>query len=86
VIAALAVAAPAQGQVRPSLLPQAVSGTATSGATTLADARARFEKRFIEIALARAAGKRAQAARELGLSRQGLLKMMTRLGLDGFDA
>ena len=85
VIAALAVAAPAHGQVRPSLLPQAVSGTATSGATTLADARARFEKRFIEIALARAAGKRAQAARELGLSRQGLLKMMTRLGLDGFD-
>jgi transcriptional regulator with GAF, ATPase, and Fis domain len=51
----------------------------------LADARARFERRFIEIALARAAGKRAQAARELGLSRQGLLKMMARLGLDGFE-
>jgi hypothetical protein len=31
--------------------------------------------------LARAAGKRAQAARELGLSRQGLLKMINRLGV-----
>jgi two-component system response regulator HydG len=85
VIAALAVAAPAHGQVRPSLLPQVISATSNAGATTLADARARFERRFIEIALARAAGKRAQAARELGLSRQGLLKMMARLGLDGFE-
>jgi two-component system response regulator AtoC len=81
VIATLAVAAPAHGQVRPSLLPQVVSSTATAGATTLADARAQFERRFIEIALARTAGKRAHAARELGLSRQGLLKMMARLGL-----
>ena len=47
----------------------------------LADARAQFERRFIEMALARAAGKRARAARELGLSRQGLLKIMARLGL-----
>jgi hypothetical protein len=33
----------------------------------------------------RAAGKRARAARELGLSRQGLLKMITRLGIAGGD-
>jgi len=35
----------------------------------------------VRSALARAAGKRARAARELGLSRQGLLKMLVRLGL-----
>jgi DNA-binding NtrC family response regulator len=81
VMSALAVAAPAHGQVRPSLLPQAISGVTAATATTFADARAQFERRFIEMALARAAGKRARAARELGLSRQGLLKMMTRLGL-----
>jgi DNA-binding NtrC family response regulator len=81
VMSALAVAAPAQGQVRPSLLPHVISGAAATGVGTLAAARAQFERRFIEMALARAAGKRARAARELGLSRQGLLKMMLRLGI-----
>jgi transcriptional regulator with PAS, ATPase and Fis domain len=81
VMSALAVAAPSQGQVRPPLLPQAIAGVASAAAATFAEARAQFERRFIEMALARAAGKRARAARELGLSRQGLLKMMTRLGL-----
>jgi transcriptional regulator with PAS, ATPase and Fis domain len=83
VMSALAVAAPARGQVRASLLPHIVSGAALSAATTLADARAQFERRFIEVALARADGKRARAARELGLSRQGLLKMMLRLRMSG---
>jgi DNA-binding NtrC family response regulator len=81
VMSALAVAAPAHGQVRPSLLPHVISASAAGGVMTLADARAQFERRFIEMALARAAGKRARAARELGLSRQGLLKMLVRLGL-----
>ena len=36
----------------------------------------------VEVALARAGGSRTRAAAELGLSRQGLLKTMTRLGLD----
>jgi len=81
VMSALAVAAPAQGQVRPSLLPHVISGAAATGVVTLAGARAQFERRFIEMALARAAGKRARAARELGLSRQGLLKIMARLGV-----
>jgi DNA-binding NtrC family response regulator len=48
----------------------------------LADAREQFERRFVEVALARASGNRAQAARSLGLSRQGLLKILVRLGLD----
>ena len=81
VMSALAVAAPAQGHIRASLLPHAISGTAAGVATTLADARAQFERRFIEMSLARAGGKRARAARELGLSRQGLLKILVRLGL-----
>jgi two-component system NtrC family response regulator len=81
VMAALAVAAPAQGHVRASLLPQVISGAAAGVAMTLADARAQFERRFIEMSLARAGGKRARAARELGLSRQGLLKILARLGL-----
>jgi two-component system response regulator AtoC len=81
VMAALAVAAPARGSVPVSLLPQTISGATTAVAATLADARAQFERRFIEMALARAGGKRAEAARELGLSRQGLLKMIMRLGI-----
>jgi two-component system NtrC family response regulator len=47
----------------------------------LDEARAHFERRFIEVALARAGGSRTRAAAALGLSRQGLLKMMARLGI-----
>jgi len=79
VVAALAVAAPARGQVRAQLLPAAITGNSYVKATRLADARAQFERRVIESALARHAGNRSRAARELGLSRQGLLKMMARL-------
>ena len=49
--------------------------------TRLVEARDQFDRQFIELALARAGGRRARAARELGLSRQGLLKMMARLGI-----
>ena len=81
VMSALAVAAPGHGQVRASLLPQVVTGASVGQATRLADARLEFERRFIGMALARAGGRRASAARELGLSRQGLLKMLARLGI-----
>jgi transcriptional regulator with PAS, ATPase and Fis domain len=81
VIAGLAVAAPARGQVKPRLLPAILSSAAPVPATRLAEAREQFERRFIEVALARAGGRKARAARDLGLSRQGLLKMMSRLGL-----
>ena len=86
IMSALAVAAPTHGQVRPSLLPQVVTGASVASATRLVDARLEFERRFIEMALARAGGRRAHAARELGLSRQGLLKMMARLGLGELSA
>jgi two-component system, NtrC family, response regulator AtoC len=81
VLAGVAVSAPARGQVKPALLPLVITGAPVGSTTTLADARDQFERRFIELALARAGGRRARAARELGLSRQGLLKMMTRLGV-----
>jgi DNA-binding NtrC family response regulator len=82
VVAALAVAAPARGQVRPAQLPAIVTGATAVTSARLADARAQFERRFLEMALARAAGSRSQAAREIGLSRQGLLKLMARLGME----
>jgi transcriptional regulator with GAF, ATPase, and Fis domain len=41
-----------------------------------------FERRCVELALARAGGSRTRAAAELGLTRQGLLKTMARLGID----
>jgi DNA-binding NtrC family response regulator len=81
VIAGLAVAAPARGQVKPALLPAALSSGTLVPAARLTEAREQFERRFIEVALARAGGRRARAARDLGLSRQGLFKMMVRLGL-----
>ena len=74
VMAALAVAAPSRGRVRPSLLPAAITGAAGVARPRLADARAQFERRFVEVALARAGGSRTRAAAQLGVSRQGLLK------------
>ena len=81
VMAALAVAAPARGRVQAALLPAAITGTTTVTSRRLADARAQFERRCVEVALARAGGSRTRAASELGLSRQGLLKTMARLGM-----
>lgn len=48
----------------------------------LEDARRAFESRYIRAALARAGGSPSRAARDLGLTRQGLKKLMARLELD----
>jgi two-component system nitrogen regulation response regulator NtrX len=82
VIAALAVAAPARGRVHEGLLPAAITGAAVVTAAKLDEARTQFERRCVQSALARAAGSRTRAAAELGLTRQGLLKTMTRLGIE----
>jgi DNA-binding NtrC family response regulator len=50
-------------------------------ASRLEDARRTFEERFIRAALVRTGGRRTWAARELGVTRQGLTKLMTRLGI-----
>jgi DNA-binding NtrC family response regulator len=81
VVAALAVAAPERGMVRASLLPAAITGAAALTSGKLSDARRQFERRFLEVALARAGGSRTKAAAQIGVTRQGLLKLMLRVGL-----
>ena len=80
VIAALAVASPPRGRVDPGLLPSAMRGAA-GPRLTLLQARAAFERDLVRGALARAGGRPGRAALELGLSRQGLSKLMRRLGM-----
>ena len=50
-------------------------------ARRLDDARRTFEERFVRAALVRTGGHRGRAAAELGVTRQGLTKLMTRLGI-----
>jgi len=87
-LASLAVHAPARGRVAPSRLPPAIAGAglyAHEQQVTLAEARRRFEERFVRATLARAGGHRTDAASALGLSRQGLAKVIARLGISGED-
>jgi DNA-binding NtrC family response regulator len=53
---------------------------------TLYEARASFERRFVSGALARAGGRRGQAALDFGITRQGLAKLLKRLQLDASAA
>jgi transcriptional regulator with GAF, ATPase, and Fis domain len=80
VMAALAVAAPSRGRVPATLLPSHITES-RDPAPTLAVLRTSCDRQAVRDALARAGGRRAEAARALGLTRQGLLKMMTRLEL-----
>ena len=82
VLAALAVRSPRRGVVGPSALPPAFAGTAPDASWRLDAARRTFEAQFIRAALARSGGRRSRAAEELGVSRQGLSKLMTRLGIN----
>ncbi len=79
VIASLAVHAPRRGRIGPAVLPVHIARGAATGATTFEAARHEFERRFVRAALAHAGGQRTRAARTLGVSRQGLAKMMRRL-------
>jgi len=84
VIASLAVAAPARGQVSARLVAQQLSADSPipEPETRLEVVRHRSERLAVARALARHGGRRTAAARELGLSRQGLAKAMRRLRLD----
>ncbi len=87
VLASLRVAAPPRGSVGAERLPAHIARVAALGETrTLAAARRDFEVRFVRAALARVGGRHGLAARDLGLSRQGLAKLVGRLGLGGIDA
>jgi DNA-binding NtrC family response regulator len=82
VLASILVSAPRRGVLGPSILPAHVArAAALAPASTLEAARRQFETRFVRAALARANGRPSIAARELGLSRQGLAKVLVRLGL-----
>jgi transcriptional regulator with PAS, ATPase and Fis domain len=81
VLAALAVRCPKRGVVSAAALPAQFGGTATADACRLAQARRTFEEQFVRAALVRSGGHRGRAAAELGVTRQGLTKLLTRLGI-----
>ena len=83
VLAALAVTAPHRGRIGTEWLPPSIRHAGAPSPPTFAAAREAFERAFVAQAMARACGNHARAARQMGLSRQGLLKMLARLGLRG---
>ncbi len=82
VMTTLAVTGPRRGVVHPGRLPDSLGPPRPTEWRTLEDARRAFEARFVRMVLARAGGHRGRAAAELGLTRQGLAKLITRLGLE----
>ncbi|MFN8057808.1 MAG: sigma 54-interacting transcriptional regulator [Vicinamibacterales bacterium] len=85
VISALAVRAPRRGSTAPSALPPPIGSNVSRSAPTLGAARRQFETEFVRQALARAGGSHREAAAALGVSRQGLAKLVSRLGLGRSD-
>ena len=81
VLAGLAVRGPKRGLVPPTALPAAFGAFQPDRSWRLAAARRLFEEQFVRAALARCGGQRTRAAGELGLTRQGLMKLMIRLGI-----
>jgi DNA-binding NtrC family response regulator/tetratricopeptide (TPR) repeat protein len=81
VLAALAVHAPPRGRVPVALLPGRIAETAVRSPLGFDEARIDFERRFVQAALARSAGRKGLAAAQLGVTRQGLDKMLKRLGI-----
>jgi len=84
VIAWIAVQSPRRGRIGATALPAHIASACATSAdqTTFEIARQEFERRFVKAALAKADGQRARAAEALGITRQGLAKMMRRLGLE----
>jgi DNA-binding NtrC family response regulator len=81
VLAALAVRSARRGVIPPSALPAPFAAPPGADPSKLDDARRTFEERFVRAALVRTGGHRGRAAAELGVTRQGLAKLMTRLGI-----
>jgi DNA-binding NtrC family response regulator len=83
VLASIMVAGPPRGVIGVQGLPAHITrSSALTARLTLAEARRDFEERYVRAALARAGGRTTTAARELGVSRQGLSKLAARLGLN----
>ena len=81
VLAALAVRSSRRGVVGPAALPPLFGESRAEETWRLDQARRTFDERFVRAALVRTGGHRTRAASELGVSRQGLTKLMTRLGI-----
>jgi DNA-binding NtrC family response regulator len=84
VIAGLILVAPERGRVTAQQVEAVVAAQDSAeavGGVTLDQARRALDRQVVAGALARHAGCRAAAARELGVSRQGLSKLMARLAL-----
>ncbi|HEY2150236.1 MAG TPA: sigma-54 dependent transcriptional regulator [Vicinamibacterales bacterium] len=81
VLAALTVRSPKRGVVPPEALPASFTDVQRRETWRLDEARRTFESRFIRAALVRSGGHRGRAAAELGVTRQGLTKLITRLGI-----
>ena len=79
VLAALVVRSPKRGVVPPTALPPPFAASPAGVSFRLDEARRTFEERFVRAALVRSGGHRVRAAEELGITRQGLTKLMTRL-------
>ncbi len=85
VLANLTVTGPRYGPVGPDALPAAFRKTAAAERRpTLAEAREDLERVMVRDALGRH-GSTARAAGDLGVTRQGLSKLMARLDIDRFD-
>ena len=89
-LAALAVRVPPRGRVGVDDLPADVRSAQPSSCyvsrSGLDAARREFEASYVREALTRAGGRSSLAARDLGLTRQGLSKLVRRLGLDEEEA
>ena len=81
-IAWMAVHAPRRGRVGTARLPAQLAGSMPATGSSFEAAREEFERRYVRAALAQAGGHRVLAARAMGVSRQGLAKMMRRLGIE----
>jgi transcriptional regulator with PAS, ATPase and Fis domain len=79
VLATLAVHAPATGTVGVDVLPDGIR-SAPGTLLPFAEARGRFERDYVRAALERNGASPTRAARAIGLSRQGLRKVLTRTG------
>jgi DNA-binding NtrC family response regulator len=81
-IAWLAVHAPRRGRIGAGLLPSRLASSMPLATGTFEAAREDFERRFVRAALAQTGGRRARAAEVLGVTRQGLAKMLRRLRIE----
>jgi DNA-binding NtrC family response regulator len=81
-MASIAVHAPRRGRIGTAMLPSRLAASAPVSAGSFETARTDFERRFVRAALAQTGGHRARTAQVLGVSRQGLAKIMRRLGIE----